>query len=254
MNDAKQEWFRTQLHWDDKETIRSRKIPKAIVFNWRKMTRVLRSLCEEKHLSQDGKLVLVDIGCGAGKFHDGLESAVGLYIGVDPSDRMLSYASATHGRLFIRGVGEHLPLRNGIADAVVLKSVLDQCYAPHQVILEAYRVLKNGGWLLISLSNRSAHYMLFRRLYNLLRRHKGGHFFQESHQFYFNITDIAIMLRKEDFEVIRWFSTGYFLFPRCLEWLIPERTLPRIIDFADRIGSAILPQMGGIFILVSQRR
>ena len=221
---------------------------------------------------------MVDIGCGAGKFHDGLESAVDVYIGIDPSDRMLLHtvrratsspmwnqpaAGSTENRdqFFIRGVGEHLPLESGIADVVLLKSVLDQCYAPHQVISESYRVLKDNGWLVISLSNKNAYYALFRNLYSRLRRCKSmspdgvkdKHFFQESHQFYFDMMDISIMLRKENFKVVHQISIGYFVLPHYLEWLMPGRLMLKCIDLADRIGSVVLPRRGGIFIFAGQK-
>jgi SAM-dependent methyltransferase len=251
---------------------------------------------------------MVDIGCGAGRFHDGLRSTVDLYIGIEPSDRMLLHASeflapgaAASGdprveqnvspsirnqpaanstgdsdQLFIRGVGEHLPLQSGIADVVLLKSVLDQCYAPHQVISESYRILRDDGWLLVSLSNRRAYYAFFRNLYGRLRGHKGTspsgvpefsappayagahlrkdrHFFAESHQFYFDMLNVLTMLRRERFEIVRQIPIAYFLFPLCLERLMPGRVMLRCIDLADRIGAAIMPQRGGGFIFAGQK-
>lgn len=294
MDNVKQEWLRTQLHWDDKEAIQSRNVPKSVVFNWRKMTHILRALCKEKYALQDSKLLMVDVGCGAGKFYNGLESIVDMYIGIDPSDKMLFRAveraansfvwnqpavgsTGNRDQFFIRGAGEDLPLQSNIADVVLLKSVLDQCYAPSRVISEAYRALKDTGWLLISLSNRNAYYALFRNLFpsllqvrvprarrsrdRCLRRGKSifsdevkdKHFFQESHQFYFDMMDILVMLRKDQFEIVSQIPIGYFVFPRCLEWLIPERALLKCIDLADRIGSNILPRRGGGFIFAAQK-
>jgi len=252
MNDVKQEWMRTQLNWDDKDVILSRKVPKSVVFNWRKMTRILRCLCKEKYVSLGRKMLMVDVGCGRGEFYNGLESAVDLYIGIDPSDKMLRRTSMNRDQFFIRGAGERLPLRSGAADVVLLKGVLDQCYAPHQVISESRRVLKDGGWLLINLSNRNSYYAPLRNLYSRLRRHRSKHFFQESHQFYFDMMDVSVMLRKEQFEIVRQIPIGYFIFPRCLEWLLPERVLVRCIDLADRVGAAILPRRCGGFILAGQ--
>jgi len=283
MNDVKQEWLRTQLRWDDRDAIQSRRVPKSVVFNWRKVTRILQSLCKEKYILKGHKLLMVDVGCGAGKFYDGLGSAVELYIGIDPSDRMLPRAveraaspfawnqpsvsnqpaaGSTRNRdqFFIRGVGECLPLQSGVADIVLLKSVLDQCYAPNQVISESYRVLKDGGWLLVSLSNRRAYYSFFRNFYGRLRWHKSKsssqvkdrHFFQKGHQFYFDMADTLVMLRKEQFEIIRQIPIGYFVFPRCLEWLLPERVLLKCIDLADRAGTAALPRRSGGFIFAAQ--
>lgn len=252
MNDVKQEWQRTQLNWDDRDALQSRRIPRSVVLNWRKMTRIMRCLCEEKHLLQGHKLTVVDIGSGPGKFWNGLETSVELCIGIDPSSKMLDRIASSRDRLFIRGAGECLPLQPGIADVVLIKSVLDQCYAPQQVIQESHRVLKNDGWLLISLSNRNAYYAFLRNLYSYLRRHRSKHFFQDSHQFYFDMTNLLGMLNEQCFEIARRISIGYFVFPRSLEWLLPERVLLRCIDLADKAGAFILPRRGGIFILVGK--
>ena len=254
MDDVRRQWLKTQLHWDDRDTIQSRSVPKSVVSNWRKMTHILQSLCKEKYALQGHKLVMVDIGCGAGKFYNGLESVVDRYIGIDPSDKMLLYSAGNRDQFFIRGVGEQLPLRSNIADVVLLKSVLDQCYIPDRVISESYRVLKHSGWLLISLSNRNSYYAFLRNLYSSFLRRKTKHFFPDSHQFYFDMMDVAVMLNKEKSEVIHQIPIGYFVFPRCLEWLIPDGLLFRYIDLADRIGSAIMPRRGGGFIFVGQRR
>ena len=166
---------------------------------------------------------------------------------------MLSGVSGGRNQIFVRGAGEHLPLQAGIADIVLIKSVLDQCYDPNQVIAESYRVLKDDGWLLMSLSNRNSYYAIFRNFYSHLRRHKSRHFFQESHQFYFDMKDVSIMLRKEQFEIARRLPIGYFVFPRCLEWLMSERIMLSCIDIADRVGAAILPGRGGGFIFIGRR-
>jgi len=249
MNDVKQEWQRTQLHWDDKSTIQSHNVPKSVILNWRKINHILQNLCHEK-----GKnLVMVDVGCGSGKFYQGLEEFVSLYIGIDPSDKMLSYASTDGSQFLIRGIGENLPLRSGIADIVLLKSVLDQCYSPSQVISESKRVLKDDGWIMISLSNRDSYYSFIRKIYNRLRGHKGEHVFESSQLFYFKSSEVEDTLKKQNLEIAKSISLGYFAFPHFIQWIIPNRVFSALIDFADRIGSAILPKRGGAFIIVGQK-
>ncbi len=253
MNNTEQRWTKTQLHWDDKKTIQSQKIPKSIIFNWRRMNQILQDLCKRYSLLNN-KAVMVDIGCGGGKFYYGLEPYVELYIGIDPSDKMLSYASRSEGQYFIRGVGEQLPLRDNFADIVLIKSVLDQCYDPHRFISESFRVLKNKGWILISLSNRSSYYSILRKIYNRLRNSDSDHFFQESHQFYFNVKDVVDLLKKHQFNVIYQVPFGYFVFPRFLEWMIPNTAMPILIKIADEIGTSLIPQNGGGFITLGQKK
>jgi len=249
MDNIREEWQRTQLHWDDKSTIQSRNVPKSVILNWRKINSVLQNLCYDR-----GKdLVMVDVGCGSGKFYQGLEQAVSLYIGIDPSDKMLSYASTGEGQLFIRGIGENLPLRLSITDIVLLKSVLDQCYSPSQVISESKKVLKENGWVIISLSNRDSYYSFIRKIYNRLRGHKGEHVFESSQLFYFNPSEVENMLKKENLKIVKSISLGYFVFPRFIQWIIPNRVFSALIKFTDRIGSVIMPKQCGAFIIVGQK-
>lgn len=253
MNDTKRKWIKTQLHWDDKKTIQSQKVPKSVIFNWRRMNQILQELCRKKSYFLDDRVVMVDIGCGGGKFYHGLETFVKLYVGIDPSDKMLSYTSKSKGQYFIRGVGEQLPLRDGFADIVLIKSVLDQCYDPQKFISESFRVLKHKGWILISLSNRSSYYSILRKIYNWLRHSDSDHFFQESHQFYFNIDDITDLLEKYQFNIVNHIPFGYFVLPRFLEWMIPDRFLSILIKIADEIGTSLIPQNGGGFITLGQK-
>ncbi len=254
MNNTKQKWIKTQLHWDDKRTIQSQKVPKSVIYNWRRMNQILQNLCKEIYHLHNNKIIMVDIGCGGGKFYYGLEPYVKQYIGIDPSDKMLSYTSRNKDQYFIRGVGEKLPLRDGFADLVLIKSVLDQCYDPQRFISESFRVLKNKGWVLISLSNRSSYYSILRKIYNYLRHSDSDHFFQESHQFYFNTKDIADLLVKYQFNIVYQIPFGYFIFPRFLEWMIPDTAMPAIIKIADEIGTFIMPKNGGGFIILGQKK
>jgi ubiquinone/menaquinone biosynthesis C-methylase UbiE len=249
MNNVKEEWQRTQLHWDDKSTIQSHNVPKSVILNWRKINRTLQNICREK----DKNLVMVDVGCGSGKFYQGLEQVTNLYVGIDPSDIMLFDVSMDQNQVLIRGTGENLPLHSGIANVVLLKSVLDQCYSPNQVISESKRVLKDNGWIIISLSNRDSYYSFIRKIYNRLRGHKGEHVFESSQLFYFNSSEVEDMLKKENLKIVKSISLGYFVFPHFIQWIITGRIFPVLINLADRIGSAILPKRGGAFIIVGQK-
>jgi len=254
MKDVKQEWQETQLHWDDKTTIQRQKVPKSVILNWRKINYILQELCKEKKEIANKSLSMIDVGCGSGKIFDGLESAINLYIGIDPSDKMLSYVKKKENQQFIRGVGENLPLKDEIADIVLLKSVLDQCYSPSEVILESRRVLIDGGWIIISLSNRNSYYSIFRKIYNRIRGHKSDHVFEKGNLFYFDINQVNLMLKNEGINNIKNISVGYFVFPKTFEKLIPDSIFARLIDVSDRIGRMILPQKGGGFIIVGEKK
>lgn len=246
-------WQEQQLHWDSKKVIDAQKYPLCVVFNWRKLTDLMRKTCRQISCSLGHKINLIDIGCGEGGFYKGLEDAVKTYVGIDPSEKMLSYAERSSNQNFIRSSGEQLPVKNEFADLVVIKSVLDQCYNPDRLIAETYRVLKLGGYVLISLSNRDSYYKLIRRIYAFFKKSKTGHFTKDSHQFYFNIDDTVQLLRKHCFTPVKKNSFGYFVLPRMLQFIFPIWIYPYLIDWTDKIGATILPGRGGEFIILGQK-
>lgn len=81
---------------------------------------------------------ILDIGCGGG-WHRRLVKNFD-YIGVDP-------LIVSPRELFplIKGVGEHLPFRDGMFDCVVITAALDHVASIHHTFSESRRVLKSGG-------------------------------------------------------------------------------------------------------------
>jgi len=79
-------------------------------------------------------------------------------VGVDPNDSMEGYALRSarraglldhgHSIRVVHGVGEALPLRDRVADAVVCTLTLCSVVDPERVLFEVRRVLKRGGKLL----------------------------------------------------------------------------------------------------------
>jgi ubiquinone/menaquinone biosynthesis C-methylase UbiE len=79
-------------------------------------------------------------------------------IGVDPNDSMAAYATRSarraglleqgHSVRVVHGVGEALPLKDRMADAVVCTLTLCSVIDPERVLSEVRRVLKRGGKLL----------------------------------------------------------------------------------------------------------
>ncbi len=94
---------------------------------------------------------VLDIGCGSGELRRHLERHG--YWGLDPLFVMPSAAPAAGAAggssttVFLRGVGECLPLADAGFEVVLLSQTLDHCLDPARVIREAHRVLKPGGLL-----------------------------------------------------------------------------------------------------------
>lgn len=104
------------------------------------------------NVAQNCALVL-DIGCGqlpTPVYMGVLQTAwTGVTnIGIDPAsqDRAV-YAERTFPSA--RSFGEHLPFRNKVFDAVMFVSSIDHMINPRHALIEARRVLRPGGWLLV---------------------------------------------------------------------------------------------------------
>ena len=92
---------------------------------------------------------VVDLGCGPGLLLGHLAGAAGRVIGVDNSPRMLDAAAKLlpEGPEVSLRIGdlEHLPLRDGAADAAIMSLVLHHLAAPQDGIAEMGRVVRPGG-------------------------------------------------------------------------------------------------------------
>lgn len=92
---------------------------------------------------------VADLGCGPGLLLRTLTNAAEHVIGVDNSTRMLDAAVkllADAPAISLRlGDLEHLPLRDGEADAAIMSMVLHHLAAPQAGIQEMGRVVKAGG-------------------------------------------------------------------------------------------------------------
>ncbi len=98
--------------------------------------------------------VAADLGCGTGELLLPIKKKARRVIGVDKSPKMLEEAErrlASNGKGIELRIGEmeHLPMRDQEADTVIINMVLHHLPSPDTSILEAGRVLKSGGSLII---------------------------------------------------------------------------------------------------------
>jgi len=108
-----------------------------------------------------------DLGCGSGALLSALAAKAKTVIGVDYSPRMLEAARerfAGDGRVSLRiGELEHLPLRDGEANCVLLSMALHHLSAPGDALAEALRALADGGRILVADFDRHENEDLRRR-------------------------------------------------------------------------------------------
>jgi SAM-dependent methyltransferase len=89
--------------------------------------------------------IVVDLGAGTGLLSRAVAAAASHVIAVEPDDRMRAVLAARSPRVeVIAGRGEAIPLRDAIADAVLVSSAwhwMDPDLAEHEIA----RVLRNDG-------------------------------------------------------------------------------------------------------------
>lgn len=93
----------------------------------------------------------LEVGVGSGRF----ASALGIDVGIDPSEKLLEMAHA-RGVRTIRGRGERLPFADGSFGTVFL--IVTICFVddPMAVLQECRRVLRSGGKLILGFVPRES--------------------------------------------------------------------------------------------------
>lgn len=97
--------------------------------------------------------VILDAGCGSGLLLEKLNGFTDLAVGVDFSKGMIKIA---RGKIkmenveFIIGDVENMPFKNDAFDTVFMITVLNNTLKPLQALSEAWRVLKEKGYLVAS--------------------------------------------------------------------------------------------------------
>jgi SAM-dependent methyltransferase len=89
----------------------------------------------------------LDAGSGPCQYHDHLDDAVGL----DFSRVALKKGKV--GRVKVLGSCGLLPFADGVFDSVLLSEVLEHLESPEKALIEAKRVLKVGGRVVVSVPN-----------------------------------------------------------------------------------------------------
>lgn len=113
-------------------------------------SRFLEALFPGDSRNKQSTLKVLDIGCGPGNFLREL-SRFGAVLGMDASMEALRICRRQGGRAeLINSEADTLPVRSSAFDVVVMLDVLEHVADDRKVIEEAYRILRPGGKLLIT--------------------------------------------------------------------------------------------------------
>jgi SAM-dependent methyltransferase len=101
----------------------------------------------------------LELGIGPGRF----AVPLGIRYGIDPSLKLIEMAK-TRGIEVVRGEGEHLPYRSETFDYVLMMTVICYLEKPLEVLQETFRILINGGDLILGFIEKDGEIALQSRL------------------------------------------------------------------------------------------
>jgi ubiquinone/menaquinone biosynthesis C-methylase UbiE len=118
------------------------------------------STCCRFHIDRAAISLVIDLGCGTGRFTELLAAHFGVQvIGIDPSEKMLDQARrkpAAGNVVYRQAAAEALPLADGCADLVFMSMVYHHLIDPPAVARECHRVLRQGGYTCIRNGTRES--------------------------------------------------------------------------------------------------
>lgn len=134
-------------HLDHEETAPENKESMRMIYAGHRLSSFLVTRRDQK---------LLDIGCNSGFLATHLIDPYGTiyYTGIDPDAGLITKAK-TRGLpltrfIFHGGQADEIPYRDGNFDAFYMGEVLEHLERPHKAIGEAFRVLKHGGFGIIT--------------------------------------------------------------------------------------------------------
>mgnify|MGYP000884142628 CR=1 FL=1 len=130
----------------------------------------------------------IEIGVGSGRF----ASPLGIKLGVDPSSRMRKIAQK-RGIEVIEGVAESLPFDNERFDFVLMVTTICFLDNVESALIEVYRVLKPGGYLIIGFIDAES------PLGRLYEKHKKESTFYKDATFY-SVKKVVLYMEKAHFK------------------------------------------------------
>jgi SAM-dependent methyltransferase len=247
--DKHRAWEETQLQWDDTDFL-AKTASALMKKKWRRLNRKVLEIISAEVVGSTEYPDLLDIGAGRGDFYDMARDMVRGYTGIEPSHQMLKEDVKSDNYILKRGTGEDLADEN-MYGVCLIKEVLDHSYDPEKVIMNSYRALKEGGIIIVTLTNKDAFYKLIFK--NYAKKLEIEH---RDHLYNFCPSEIEALFKKAGFSREKTYSFNYIKMPKLLENIfvsLPEKFVFWFMDVFDALMSVMLPGKGGGFIAVARK-
>ena len=137
----------------------------------------------------------LEIGVGTGRF----AGPLGVAVGIDPSDAMLTRAAA-RGIETTKGIAEALPFPDGSFDYALVVTTICFVDSPEKMLAEAFRVLKPDGKLVVGFIDRQSG---IGRGY--LERQPESVFYREA--VFYSTAEVEDLLQAQGFNARTWVQT-----------------------------------------------
>jgi ubiquinone/menaquinone biosynthesis C-methylase UbiE/uncharacterized protein YbaR (Trm112 family) len=203
----------------------------------------------------DAGAVLLEIGCGTGRFSLPLSGSFRQILSFDISEAMVRTAlrkraeQDTANISYFVADAERIPVRSEIADVALFSGILHHVEHPGEVIGHMARTLKSGGRFIGNENNRSA----FRPVFDILMRVRRL-WNEKAHEEHFVMSE---------HELNQWFAgagvrgrtwTSVFLPPHIYNFL-PENAAWRLLRITDAIATVIpwLRSQGGLVLFEGEK-
>lgn len=156
---------------------------------------------------------ILDIGCAYGYFLHLCDKKGFKTYGVDLSTLAVNKAKRnTHAKLFIGDLNKKLPFNDNFFNIITMFDVIEHLKSPYEGVKEIYRILKKGGYIIVTTANLNA----IDRLFN--KRNWHG-FKDKTHLYLFTPTSLKFLFQRVGFKVLD-IKTPFHLFPYIVQKII----------------------------------